>query len=138
MLAQANKAFDDHAELSRQLVKKHMSNQEWTEFLDLMCPLLNPKDADFTDLRQQRLIETRGMIQGEYTHPNQMLPGIEFTAWSAYNAITSHIDHLPRRGASMAKKAETRFNVCLSGPGRDMKKRAFDIACRFAGLVNAG
>jgi hypothetical protein len=62
----------------------------------------------------------------------QRLPGIERTAWAAFNAVTEHIDHLPRRGATPERKAEARFNVCLYGPGRDMKERAFQAACKFA------
>ena len=63
---------------------------------------------------------------------SQRLPGIERTAWAAFNAVTEHIDHLPRRGATPERKAEARFNVCLYGPGRDMKERAFQAAYRFA------
>ena len=56
------------------------------------------------------------------------------SAWAAYNAISEHIDHLPRRGATRQRKAEARFNICLYGAGRDMKQRALETACRFAGI----
>ena len=78
-----------------------------------------------------------GPVPDAFLNRRQMLPGMEHSAWAAFCAVTEHIDHLPRRGATQRQKAEARFNVCLYGPGRDMKQRAFEAACRFAGLALA-
>lgn len=134
ILTLANQSFDLHAEASRKLAQYRMSRNEWETFLDIMCPMPDSRDPDYTEQRAKRIGETRQAIKDAYHNERQTLKGIEETAWSAFNAITEHIDHLPRRGASMAQKAEARFNVSLYGTGRDMKKRAFEAACRFAGV----
>ncbi|MBN2024978.1 MAG: DUF932 domain-containing protein [Pirellulales bacterium] len=134
-LVAANQTFDAHAEAGRALAKHRMTGAEWDAFLDIMCPTLDRRDPDWTDSRAKRLDETRAAIKAAYHNERQTLPGIEGTAWAAFNAVTEHIDHLPRRGATPERKAEARFNVCLYGAGRDMKKRAFETACRFAGLA---
>lgn len=134
LLRKANDAFAQQAELSRELAKHRMTPVEWDQFLDLMCPVIDPRDPDWTEQRARKIDETRAAIRLEYINERNMMSGIEFSAWSAFNAVTEHIDHLPRRGATRQAKAEARFNVALYGPGRDMKKRAFEAACRFAGL----
>lgn len=136
-LTAANQAFDRHAEQSRVMAQYRMTAREWDEFLDLMCPKLDPRDPDWTAKREERIAETRLAINENFINERNALPGIEVTAWAAYNAVSEHIDHLPRRGATKERKAEARFNVCLYGAGRDMKVRAFEAACRFAGLTAA-
>jgi len=100
-----------------------------------MCPELDPHDPDWTERREEAISATRLAIRDAWSNERQMLPGIERSAWAAFSAVTEHIDHLPRRGATRERKAEARFNVTLYGAGRDMKKRAFETACRFAGLA---
>ena len=134
MLFEANQSLQAHAEASRQLAAHRMTADEWDAFLDIMCPQLDSRDPDWTEKRAERIDTTRKAIIAAYHNERQMLPGIEQTAWSAFNAVTEHIDHLPRRGATRERKSEARFNVCLYGAGRDMKVRAFEAACRFAGL----
>jgi phage/plasmid-like protein (TIGR03299 family) len=135
ILNQANEAFDRHALASRALAAHKMTGEEWDQYLNIMCPTLDPKDPDWTEERQERLQKTREAIAMNYLLDEcQRVPGVERTAWAAFNAVTQHIDHLPRRGATMERKAEARFNVCLYGPGRDMKERAFQAACKFANL----
>ncbi len=134
ILGVASKAFEDYAETGRQLAQRRLSWAEWTEYLDIMCPELDPRDPDWTELRAKRLAETRASIMDAYTNDRQRLNGIVQSAWAAYNAVSEHIDHLPRRGASPERKAEARFNTCLYGVGRDMKHRALEAACRFAGI----
>jgi len=133
ILTQANKAFDDYAPHAKALAQHTMTHVEWDQYLDILCPVPDPKDPDWTEERAKRISDTREKIAYAYLLSEaQRVPGVERTAWAAFNAVTEHIDHLPRRGATMQAKAEARFNVALYGPGRDMKERAFQTACRFA------
>lgn len=133
ILTRANQRFDDYAERGKALVAHRMTPEEWDTYLDIMCPILDRRDPDWTEQREERLRKTREDIAMKYLLDEcQRVPGVERTAWAAFNAVTQHIDHLPRRGATMQAKAEARFNVCMYGPGRDMKERAFQAAYRFA------
>ena len=114
------------------LAEKRMSTAEWVQFLDIMCPLMDEKDPDYTERRQEKLKETRQAIREAYRNERQ--DTAPESAWAAFCAVTEHIDHLPRRGANTLQKAEARFNTTFYGPGRDMKDRAFQTACRFAGI----
>jgi len=132
--------FDRYTEAGKALAAYRLAAPEWIEYLDIMCPQLNQRDPDYTKRRAAKIAETRDAIRACYHNERQQLPGIEGSAWAAFCATTEYIDHLPRRGATQTRKAEARFNVCLYGPGRDMKERAFQAACRFAGVAfdNAG
>ena len=133
ILTQANQQFDRYADKARTLAAHKMTPEEWDTYLDIMCPVPDKRDPDWTEQREERIRKTREDVAVAYLLGDaQRLPGIERTAWAAFNAVTQHIDHLPRRGATMQSKAEARFNVCLYGPGRDMKERAFQAAYRFA------
>jgi len=133
ILSQANQQFDRYADKARTLAAHKMTPEEWDTYLDSMCPVPDKRDPDWTEQREERIRKTREDVAVAYLLGDaQRLPGIERTAWAAFNAVTEHIDHLPRRGATMQSKAEARFNVCLYGPGRDMKERAFQAACKFA------
>jgi len=133
ILNRANQKFDGYALQARALAAHKMSPEEWDTYLDIMCPVPDKRDPDWTEQREERIRKTREDVAVAYLLGDaQRLPGIERTAWAAFNAVTEHIDHLPRRGATMQSKAEARFNVCLYGPGRDMKERAFQAAYRFA------
>jgi phage/plasmid-like protein (TIGR03299 family) len=137
ILVLANQSFTEHAEQSRLLAQKRLTAAEWEAYLNIMCPIPDVHDPDYTEKRAERIAETRDAIRAAYHNERQSLPGIEHTAWAAFNAVTEHIDHLPRRGSTQVQKSEARFNVTMYGPGRDMKKRAFEAACRFAGVTIA-
>jgi len=132
ILGIASREFEQYAEHSQVLAERRLAATEWREYLDIICPLLDPRDPDYTERRAANLSETRRLITRAYTNERQATA--PNTAWAAYNAVAEHIDHLPRRGASSRKKAEARFNVCLYGTGMNMKERAFRTACRFAGI----
>lgn len=130
----ANEQFDEHAETCRKLAEARMKRDDWEACLDIMCPIPDERDPEYSNLRAQRIAKTREAIREAFANERQTLKGVKGTAWAAYNAVSEYIDHLPRLGATRERKAEARFNVCLYGAGRDMKQRAFEAACRFAGL----
>ncbi len=128
-----NHQFDEYRKTGRLLAASPFDQETWIEYLDLLCPRIDPRDPDWSDRRERNIEDTRRAI--EQTYRNERQQTAPDTAWAAFNAVVEHIDHLPRRGQTRRQKAEARFNVCLYGPGRDMKKRAYELACRFAGLA---
>ena len=134
ILALASEQFARYAELGRQLAERRLTTDEWGEYLDIMCPRLDPRDPDYTPRRAEALNMTRMQVTSRWVNERQNLEGIEHSAWAAYNAVAEHVDHLPRRGASRRAKSEARFNVTLYGTGRDIKERALRTACKFTGV----
>ena len=133
ILAVVSQQFSRYAEISQELARKRLTREEWQQFLDILCPMISPYDPDYTERRAEALRETRDLIGRAYFGPrNQTAPE---TAWAAYCAVTEYVDHLPRRGATPQARAEARFNVALYGIGRDQKQRAWETACRFAGIA---
>lgn len=130
ILGIASEQFNQYAEVGKTLAQRQLSNEEWREYLDIMCPELDPRDPDYTGQRENALAKTRLSIKSCFRNDRQATaPG---TAWAAYNAVAEHMDHLPRRGATQRSRSEARFNVTMFGAGRDIKRRAFETACRFA------
>jgi len=121
--------FNGYAAEAELLARTPFDRLTFLEYLDILCPYLDERDPDYTPRRQSNIEDTRWKIRLAYENERQQTA--PRTAWAAFNAVTEHIDHLPRRGATRAQRAETRFNVCLAGPGRDMKRRAFEAAKRF-------
>jgi len=134
ILSYASLHFGEYAKVGRELAKRSFMSGEWMRFLDVMCPEIGPDDPDYTERRLEKILETRVALTETYRNERQLVEGVAGTAWAAFNAVTEHIDHLPRRGGTRQRKAEARFNVCLYGAGRDMKQRALEAACRIAGV----
>ena len=129
ILSKAKDQLDDYNHSAVELANKKLSKDDWKKFLDIMCPELDPLDPDFTERRARNLSETRSAITQCYNNDKQLTA--PHTAWAAFNAFTEHVDHLPRRGAGR-RQAEARFNVTFWGVGRDMKQRAYELACKMA------
>lgn len=137
ILRLANAGFQEHADRARRMAEAKLTAADWTRYLNICCPLLDRADPDWTPRRDEAIRETRRGITQAYLSNRQQLPGIEESAWAAFNAVTDYVDHLPRRGADRTRRAEARFNVTLYGTGRDMKQHAFTAACRLAGIETA-
>jgi phage/plasmid-like protein (TIGR03299 family) len=55
------------------------------------------------------------------------------TAWAAFNAVAEFIDyHRSTRGTTPVQRAENRLNSAWFGPGRDLKKRAWEAVLALA------
>jgi len=130
ILAMAHEKLDLHNERCQELAKRQLTASEWIEFLDIVCPVPKPMEPDFTERRRDRILETRSKIRDNY-HGETTAP---FTAWAAFNAFTGYVDHLPRKGANDQRRAEARFNMLMFGKPRNMKRYAFEVACRFANV----
>lgn len=131
ILGLASDGFDAHAAQCRELARRVLTVEQWAEFLDILCPTLNQNDPDWTERRDRAVRKTRDAIVHLFRQgPLNNLPGMSGTAWAALNAVTEHIDHLPRRGADKRRRAEARFNVTQYGAGRSQKVRAMEALRR--------
>lgn len=131
ILGLARDSFSRYTEEARMLAERVLTRDQWCEFLDIICPVPSKNDPDWTEGRERNILKTRQNIATRFeSGEHQALPGIEGTAWAAFNAVTEYIDHLPRRGANDRRRAEARFNVTQWGPGRDQKERAFEALRR--------
>jgi len=135
ILSLINDRFDENSEIYRQLSQKRITMDEWNRFLNIICPEPDEADASITKRTRNKIMEireslTRGFIEGE----NQNIPGIERTAWAAYNTVTELVDHMPRRGKDFSSKAEARFNTVLYGTGATHKDHALKTIANMVGV----
>jgi len=134
LIVQANQQFDLHAEQSQLLARAQLTEKLWQEYLDVVCPIPDQRDAMWSERREARIREQREKIEEAFHHQRQHVGGAGGTLWAAYNAFSEHIDHMPRRGRDDRARAETRFRVTLLNTGMEMKRHAFETALRFAGV----
>jgi len=132
ILATLSQEFAAHVNIVRQLAARKLSQKEWADFLDAVCPPPLPTLGK----RLARIMEAaRDEVTQKFRQNNQNLPGIEGTAWAAFCAFSEFVDHLPRRGRTEQERLETRFNVCLFGDGQARKDHAFAVVQDIAGLA---
>ena len=125
--------LDQNRDESQRLAQRKLSRAEWQQFLDVVCPLGNPLDPDYTLKQDENIRKTRDAIEVNYfDDPKQHVDGISETAWAGYNAISQHIDHLPRRGNGDVARSESRFRVTQYGTGHALKQKAWKTALAFA------
>jgi hypothetical protein len=74
-----------------------------------------------------RLLE---QLVENYHNGTNTLPGIEGTAWAAYNAVSQYVDH-QGRGAG----TDGRLNSIWFGDGNAVKQQAFATALEMAGAA---
>jgi phage/plasmid-like protein (TIGR03299 family) len=72
-----------------------------------------------------RLLE---QLVENYHNGTNTLPGIEGTAWAAYNAVSQYVDH-QGRGAG----TDSKLNSIWFGEGNQLKQQAFATALEMAG-----
>ena len=134
ILLRCEEQFGQFADQARTLRAAGMDDKEFARFLDILCPIPERESADWSERRVKELRQTREGIEQAFHGERNRVGGMAGTCWAAFNAVTEHVDHLPRRGNGQTEKAEARFNVALYGTGADHKRRAFVTACRFAGI----
>jgi len=127
-----NKAFDTYEDNCRRLADYKMAGKDWSDFLDVLAPIPVKIDPDYTAARENAVRKTRAAMSLTYRNERQTMEGVDRTAWAALNAVTEHVDHMPRRGANERARSETRFNVTQYGAGHNIKDRAYKTACKMA------
>lgn len=136
LIGAANDQFDSHAEIARKLADAKLTIKQWDEFLDITCPIPSEHDPEYTERRAAAIAATRHSIEELYLNAETCsLNGtISRTGWAAFNAVSQHVDHLPRRGKTSRARSEARFRVVTEGTGHAIKKRAFETVCSIAGV----
>ena len=136
MIDAAMGQFTDHVETAKALADRVISADEWATYIDAVCPLpTNELDPNNTPRKVAAIERTRSAIEDSYlNHETNRIGGIGSTAWAAYNAVSQHVDHLPRRGGNDRARAEARFNVTQYGAGQSHKTMALEAAKRLAGV----
>jgi phage/plasmid-like protein (TIGR03299 family) len=132
LLGIANGAFDRHTDECRKLAAQPITLEQWRDYLDDVCPIPLRTDPAWTQRRENAVVETRTAITAIYNTAPQ-LEGVRGTYWGAYNAISQHVDHLPRKGTDSRGRSEARFCVTQEGTGRDIKAYAFSRALAAVG-----
>jgi len=132
LIDRANRQFDEQAQQYRRMVERRIEDAQWYQFLDVVCPVPNKIDPDYTPQREKQIRQTRDDIERRYFHGElqNFSKQIERTAWAAFNSVSEKVDHMPRRGSSARQKAEARFNVALYGTGHTIKERAYQTALK--------
>lgn len=132
-LTQSEKAFKDFAVTADKMAAKKIKKKEdWDTFLDDVLPLPEKKDATRALRRAER--DRRDVYVNFKEDPKQSVHGIRGSWWAAVNAVTQFVDHRERKGASDAKRAESRFSISTFGYGNDIKQRAWKRAVEIAGV----
>ena len=88
-----------------------------------------------TQKRNAKILE---QLVANFHDKTNTLPGIEGTAWAAYNAVSEWVDHQSTvRGKDDLAKANSRMNSIFFGAGNDKKQEAFELALQAAGAQMA-
>ena len=106
-------------EKAQALVKTKFDKTAFQQFVDGILPE-PPAEAKRPALR----LKAREHIAWNfYSNPRQNLPGIERSAWAAYNAVSEFADHNGR-----FRSDESRFVSVMEGGADQLKQLAFDKA----------
>jgi phage/plasmid-like protein (TIGR03299 family) len=80
--------------------------------------------------RNRRILE---QVLANYHGEANALPGVEGTAWAAYNAVSEWADHQSSvQGRSERQRADNRLQSVWFGSAAGLKERAFDAALLMA------
>ena len=72
-------------------------------------------------------------VIANYDNRRNNLPGIERSAWSAYNAVSEWADHQKAsRGKNDKARAENRLNSNWFGSSAKVKEKAYELALKYA------
>jgi phage/plasmid-like protein (TIGR03299 family) len=117
-LANAGKVTEAKLRDAVRLTLTDVDKQVFQRYVDDLLPL--DPDSERPALRLQA---REAVAWNFYSNPRQNLPGIERTAWAAYNAVSEFADH-----AGKFRSAESRFVSVTEGGADALKQRAFDKA----------
>ncbi len=119
IIAHAQGKVADKFDEARKLVAKRLEKTEFQKFVDEVLP----PPAEDNERPGLRLKARELVAWNFYSNPRQNLPGIERTAWAAYNAVSEFADH-----SAKFRTTESRFTSVIEGGANDLKQKAFDTA----------
>jgi phage/plasmid-like protein (TIGR03299 family) len=89
--------------------------------------------GEVTERQANKNRQAFSQIRANYRNPRNNFPGIEETAWSAYNAVSEYVDHQKTyRGKSASDRAENRLESVWFGSGNMLKQFAYSAALALA------
>lgn len=89
--------------------------------------------GDVTEKQASANRDAFTLIRGNYRNSRNYMPGIEETAWSAYNAVSEYVDHQKNyRGRTQADRRENRLESVWFGAGNALKQAAYSAALALA------
>ena len=120
-LGMAINYYDDLSEAFNALARFEVSESWLTDYVEAVMPNLTNKEAS------TRLINIREGMRGCFESESNLLPGIQGTAWAAYNAVTEFVDHR-RKVPKLDQDLTRRLESIWLGSGAVIKERALEIA----------
>jgi phage/plasmid-like protein (TIGR03299 family) len=131
VLGLAERYFDDAEGFIRRLATTGLSTSQLDTYFKALYPD-TPKKEDSTRLATTRTENIRKAIWESYeTAPGQDCPGVQGTAWGAYNAVSHYLTHKrPVRGTAgdETSEREGRLKANWFRDGHDLLVRAADLA----------
>jgi len=117
----ANQYYSDLEAAFQSLQRKQMSHTESVDYINTVF------DAEFKS-SEKGSTRGRNILEGVYelllTGKGTELPGVQGTAWGAYNAVTEYIDHHKNyRSHDTALE-----NIAFGSSGGAVKQKAFELA----------
>lgn len=121
ILKASNLKIEGRMAEAQRLAHTKLTKDAFQEFVDEVLPI--PEKAKRPALRLQAREQVAWNF---YSNPRQQLPGIERSAWAAYNAVSEMADH-----GSQFRGPESRFVSVIEGGADELKQHAFKTALSF-------
>jgi len=110
----ANNHLANVVDFSKALAQTQMTNDNWDTFANTLIP--DPKEGN-----KKRAENARDKLQSLYLMGRgQDLPGVRFTGWAAYNAVTEYVNYYRSSKGGQAN----RFESALFGSGSNLVRKA--------------
>ena len=110
----ANQQLDNVVDFSKALAQTQMTNDNWDTFANTLIP--DPKEGN-----KKRAENAREKLQNLYLMGRgQDLPGVRFTGWAAYNAVTEYVNYYRSSKGGQGN----RFESALFGSGSNLVRKA--------------
>lgn len=121
-----NESMDQAGACMQAMAATPVHSDRLSAYYEQVMPL--PLD----DERGRKRIEQKRMRLAELfeTGDGNQMPGVRGTLWAAYNAVTQYVDR-----ESYTKRNKEPLNSIWFGAGERMKREAFDVAAKMAGVT---
>ena len=105
------------------LANRSLNGSESRAYFDSIFPTTDDTAAA---KRNEKIV---AQVLTNFDNSRNRMPGIEHTAWAAYNAVSEWTDHgRPSRGKTPTEKADNRLNSIWFGRSNTIKQQAYQAA----------
>jgi len=88
------------------------------------------RQQDLENARNRKIVDD---ILANYGNERNALPGVEGTAWAAYNAVSEWVDHQRTyRSSTTTRRADAKLQSVWFGSGNAIKQQAYSAALALA------